>query len=41
MALVELRPVFGRGRRSTGRLGSRPVLTWKGEYPVARCLDAL
>ena len=30
-ASVEYAPGFGRGMRSTGRLGSFPVVTQKGE----------
>ena len=40
-ASVEPAPGVGRGRRSTGKLGSFPVVMRKGEYPVARCSDAL
>ena len=27
--------------RSTCKFGTRPVLIWKGEYPVTLCCDAL
>ena len=36
MASAEVALSAGRGTRSMGKFGLRPVLTWKGEYPVAR-----